>query len=52
MRILRDVRIQFPELTHAASKLEIPGDRWNDEADRLAVQAGLEQSSFKGNLSF
>ena len=28
------------------------GDRWNDEADRLAVQAGLEQSSFKGNLSF
>ena len=30
MRILRDVRIQFPELTHAASKLEIPGDRWND----------------------
>ena len=28
------------------------GDRWNDEADRLAVQAGAEQSSLKGNLSF
>ena len=26
--------------------------RWNDEADRLAVQAGAEQSSLKGNLSF
>ncbi len=28
------------------------GDRWNDEADRLAVKAGAEQSSLKGNLSF
>jgi ribonuclease HI len=28
------------------------GDRWNDEADRLAVQAGTEQISLKGNLSF
>ena len=27
------------------------GDRWNDEADRLAVQAGSEQISLKGNLS-
>ena len=28
------------------------GDRWNDEADRLAVQAGAEQVSIKGDLSF
>ena len=28
------------------------GDIWNDEADRLAVQAGLEQISLKGDLSF
>lgn len=28
------------------------GDRWNDEADRLAVQAGAEQISIKGDLSF
>ena len=28
------------------------GDRWNDEADRLAVQAGAEQTSLKGKLSF
>ena len=28
------------------------GDIWNDEADRLAVKAGLEQISFKGDLSF
>ena len=27
------------------------GDRWNDEADRLAVQAGTEQISLKGDLS-
>ncbi|MCH1514120.1 MAG: ribonuclease HI [Acidimicrobiales bacterium] len=27
------------------------GDRWNDEADRLAVQAGAEQISIKGDLS-
>ena len=28
------------------------GDRWNDEADRLAVQACAEQVSIKGDLSF
>ena len=27
------------------------GDRWNDEADRLAVQAGADQISIKGDLS-